>query len=209
MQTFMLNDGSGIILALAPRELGFRQSGPQRARSGDCAAARENPAPMRWHCSDKYDFTFRPCLGCRRSSASSDIPFVGGAMGGFGSVRLPTSPCHYGGRRWWWRCPRSSRRISKLYLPAGAALFAARHVYRLVYRSRRATAFDRSHDRQRRLYRKLDAASDVFGQAPPPRPKGTHRKTYARLIDQLCEAMQAHDQLFPLNVASILALFEG
>ena len=34
-------------------------------------------------------------------------------------ILISHSPCHYGGVRWWWKCPRSGRRVAKLYLPAG------------------------------------------------------------------------------------------
>src|SRR5438046_1926244 len=31
-------------------------------------------------------------------------------------VLIANSPCNYGGLRWWWECPRSGRRVGKLYL---------------------------------------------------------------------------------------------
>jgi hypothetical protein len=120
-------------------------------------------------------------------------------------VRITSTPCHYGGRRWWWKCPQSGHRIAKLYLPPGATIFAARKVYRLAYRSQRVTALDRSHDRQRRLYRKPGADYDCFEQAIPPRPKGMHRKTYQRLTAELYNAMEAHEGIFALDAFSLLA----
>ena len=97
-------------------------------------------------------------------------------------VLLSTTRCHYGGRRWWWVCPRSGRRVAKLYLPPGATIFAARHVYRLAYRSQRDTTLDRSHDGQRRLYRELGVEYEHFEQAPPRRPKGMHPEIGSALI---------------------------
>ena len=41
-------------------------------------------------------------------------------------VWLEAWPCHYGGRRWWWICPVSGRRATKLLLPPGATVFAHR-----------------------------------------------------------------------------------
>jgi hypothetical protein len=120
-------------------------------------------------------------------------------------VRLATSPCHYGGHRWWWRCPLSGRRVTKLYLAPGATVFAARRAYRLAYQSQRNTALDRSHDRQRRLYRRLGTDYDAFEQPPPPRPKGMHRRTYERLTGRLYDAMETHDAIFALAAAPILA----
>lgn len=46
----------------------------------------------------------------------------------------PTRP-HYGGRRWWFRCPRCGRRVRKLFLPPGDFSFECRQCHRLTYRS--------------------------------------------------------------------------
>jgi hypothetical protein len=120
-------------------------------------------------------------------------------------VRLTSTSCHYGGRRWWWKCPRSGRRASKLYLPPGGTVFAARHVYRLAYQSQRLAALDRSHDRQRRLYRKLGANYDYFDRCTPPRPNGMHRSTYQRLTAELYDATELHDVLFTIAAAPLMA----
>ncbi len=120
-------------------------------------------------------------------------------------VRLSRSPCHYGGHRWWWICPRSSRRVAKLYLPPGTTVFAARQAYRLAYRSQRETALDRSHNRQSRLYRRLGTEYKYFEQAPPRRPKGMHRSTYERLTAEVYGAMEVHNEVFEIGAASILA----
>ena len=56
-------------------------------------------------------------------------------------VRLETTPCNYGGVRWWFICPLSvngnscERRVGKLYLPPGGHYFGCRHCYDLTYRS--------------------------------------------------------------------------
>jgi hypothetical protein len=119
-------------------------------------------------------------------------------------VRITTSPCHYGGARWWWVCPRTGRRATKLYLPPGALVFAARKFYRLSYQSQRVTPLDRSRDRRRRLYRRLGARYDGPDGPLPPRPKRMHRKTYTRLAAELCEAMWIHDCLFEAAAASLI-----
>jgi hypothetical protein len=95
--------------------------------------------------------------------------------------------------------------VAKLCLPPGAAMFAARAAYRLAYWSQRVTALDRSHHRQRRLYRQFGANYESFEQTLPARPKGMHRKTYARLTDELYSAMATHNELFALHVAPPLA----
>src|SRR5262249_15152516 len=42
------------------------------------------------------------------------------------AVSLDTTVPHYGGRRWWFICPSTKARVSKLYLPPGATTFASR-----------------------------------------------------------------------------------
>ena len=55
-------------------------------------------------------------------------------------VALDTTPQPFGGRRWWFVCPRIGDRVAKLYLPGGATKFASRKAYRLAYRSQREVA---------------------------------------------------------------------
>ncbi len=60
-----------------------------------------------------------------------------------------TSP-GFGGLRSWFRCPASTpvgtcgRRVGKLYLPPGEAVFACRECHRLTYRSCQASRRPRS-----------------------------------------------------------------
>ena len=57
-------------------------------------------------------------------------------------VPLDTTPCHFGGERFWFICPLTTngsacrRRVAKLYLPPGAKYFGCRHCYDLSYRSK-------------------------------------------------------------------------
>jgi hypothetical protein len=47
---------------------------------------------------------------------------------------LHTTP-NYGGIRWWFRCPKCSRRVSRLYRPSRAYCFLCRHCHNLTYES--------------------------------------------------------------------------
>jgi hypothetical protein len=40
------------------------------------------------------------------------------------------------GRRWWFRCPVTDARVTKLYLPPGARRFASRQAHDLIYGSK-------------------------------------------------------------------------
>src|SRR5271165_6228565 len=62
-------------------------------------------------------------------------------------IPLTTRPQPFGGRRWFFICPRTGESATKLYLPSGAYTFACRKAYRLGYRSQRETPHDRSLSR--------------------------------------------------------------
>ncbi len=48
---------------------------------------------------------------------------------------LESTPCHYGGVRWWFVCPDTDERAAKLYLAGRPARFASRKAHNLTYRS--------------------------------------------------------------------------
>ncbi len=51
-------------------------------------------------------------------------------------IRLLSTPCNYGGVRYWFSCLLCEARVSSLYLPPSACYFACRHCYNLSYESR-------------------------------------------------------------------------
>jgi hypothetical protein len=60
-------------------------------------------------------------------------------------VYLHTTTLHFGGVRWWFRCPRCGRQSAKLYLPRHGSVFLCRVCHDLTYESciegRSVTAF--------------------------------------------------------------------
>ena len=70
-------------------------------------------------------------------------------------ISLETTLQPFGGRRWWLICPRTGRRVAKLYLPSGAFTFASRQAYRLAYACQR----EPGHERALRRAFKLVASS--------------------------------------------------
>ena len=60
-------------------------------------------------------------------------------------VQLTTTPCNFGGVRYWFICPLSKngvycgRRVGKLYCPPGANYYGCRYCYNLSYESRNET----------------------------------------------------------------------
>lgn len=119
-------------------------------------------------------------------------------------VQIETSPCHYGGVRWWSLCPISGRRTAKLYLPPGATIFAARRTHGLAYRSQRETTIDRAIAQLDQAYRRLGGIYQYMGQAAPDRPKGMHDTTYQRLLADLNAAKSKHNRLFIDGASAIL-----
>ncbi len=68
--------------------------------------------------------------------------------------RIPceTTPLHFGGVRWWFRCPSCGRRAGKLHLPPSALRFACRTCHDLAYTS------SQEHDK------KMDALAASIGK---------------------------------------------
>lgn len=119
-------------------------------------------------------------------------------------IHLEWSPAHFGGRRWWWVCPRTGRRVTKLYLPNGAIQFWSRQAFGLDYQSTRETWLDRAHRKAARLYRKLGSDSDTFSDHYPDKPKGMHWKTYNRICDRIETVEETIDAGFATSAARLL-----
>ena len=79
---------------------------------------------------DEY-IRFQYTLADRYSGEKNDLDY---------KVRLGSTPCNFGGRRWWFICPlvvngrACTRRVGVLYL-AGGRYFGCRHCYNLTYES--------------------------------------------------------------------------
>jgi hypothetical protein len=74
-------------------------------------------------------------------------------------IRLVTTPCYFGGKRFWFICPLiingipCDRMVGKLYLPSNAKYFGCRHCYNLTYKS------CKEHDKRLDWIRKLPYTS--------------------------------------------------
>ena len=64
-------------------------------------------------------------------------------------VSLTTTPCHFGGVRYWFICPLTTngnycgRRVGTLYKAPGANFYGCRHCYKLSYESRNESRYGR------------------------------------------------------------------
>jgi hypothetical protein len=125
------------------------------------------------------------------------------------AVEVSWTRCHLGGERPWFHCPECGRRVAKLYLAGD--LFLCRPCHGLTYEScnehpvwGKAT---RAGDRAFAIRQLLgDETRDfAFSARVPPRPKGMHRKTYARLREE-------HERCADLQRAAMwgaIDLFDG
>lgn len=95
------------------------------------------------------------------------------------SVWLDRTPCHYGGYRNWFQCPRCGERVALLY---GAGIrFLCRHCYGLAYASQQENYYDRMLRKARNYREKLGASGDL-SEPILFKPKGMRQKTFDRLV---------------------------
>lgn len=95
-------------------------------------------------------------------------------------VLLDTTPCNYGGVRYWFLCPASGccRRVAILYL--GGRYPACRHCLRLAYRTQNESSADRALTKAQRIRMKLGGSANMT-MPFPFKPKGMHWRTYSVL----------------------------
>ena len=101
-------------------------------------------------------------------------------------IKLVTTPQLFGGRRWWFLCPRTGRRATKLYLPDGALTFASRQAYRLAYACQREPAHERASRRAFKLRGKLGGTGGL--ESDIPKPKWMREATYDRKLEEIFAA---------------------
>ena len=96
------------------------------------------------------------------------------------TVWLDWTPCHYGGRRPWFRCPHCQRRVGVL---CGAGKwFLCRHCHRLPYASQQQSYHDRMTDQAWKIRTRLGVGGSLFEPLGPwYKPKGMHWRTFAKL----------------------------
>lgn len=110
-------------------------------------------------------------------------------------LAVTRTPCHYGGTRPWFTCPRCWRRVAIVYL---WNVPLCRTCARLVYPSQSDDAIDRSWRRTRALERRLSGGT---GEWDHRRPKGMRRATFDRLRAAYWREEQLRDEALALFVA--------
>jgi hypothetical protein len=102
------------------------------------------------------------------------------------AILIATTVQPFGGVRWWFICPITRDRVSKLHLPDGAFSFASRRAYQLGYRSQRETLRDRASSRTFKLRNRLGGRGGIG--CPIPKPKWMRWRTYDRQIERISVA---------------------
>lgn len=118
------------------------------------------------------------------------------------SIALTTSLQHFGGRRWYFLCPRTGRRATRLHLPSGADAFATQAAHRLGYRSQCQTPYDRAVCQAFKLRERLGDHNPIGSYVD--RPKGMHRRTFERLTARIHRAQA----IFVRRVATEIERFD-
>jgi hypothetical protein len=105
-------------------------------------------------------------------------------------IRLVSTVPTYGGRRWWFQCPRTRRRTTKLFLPNGGWHFWSRQAHDLGYACQREECADRFRRKAAKLNRQLGGAGWDTWQMPPDKPKWMRWRTYETKLKVWEEAVE-------------------
>lgn len=119
------------------------------------------------------------------------------------AVPLDWTPCGFGGRRVWWRCPAvgCGRRVAVLH---GGRVFACRQCNQLAYRSQREAGDDRATRRAEAIRRRLGWEPGILN-GNGLKPKGMHWRTFQRLQSE----HDAHVNAALAGMAVKLGLLRG
>jgi hypothetical protein len=107
-----------------------------------------------------------------------------------GRVQLTRTEPTYGGRRWWFLCPRTGRRTPKLFLPNGGWHFRSRQAYGLGYACQREERADRLRRRAAKLNRQLGGEGWDTWETPPDKPKWMRWRTHETKLKVWEEAVE-------------------
>ena len=108
-------------------------------------------------------------------------------------VQTQTSPCHLGGERRWFTCPRCSKRVAVIYTPG--RYFACRQCCGLGYATQKEGAGDRASSRANKLRKRLGWEAGILN-GNGVKSKGMHWTTYNRLKAE-------HDRLVQISYNDI------
>ena len=105
-------------------------------------------------------------------------------------IQLERTHPHFGGLRWWFRCPGHDcgRRVALVY--AAGREFICRRCLGLAYESQRENRRFRALRRAQKIRVRLGASANIT-QPFPLRPRSMHVMTYLRYMRRMSEAERA------------------
>lgn len=96
------------------------------------------------------------------------------------NVELLKTQCNYGGYRYWFACPKCSRRVGVLYC---AGLYVCRHCIGANYQTQLMQPWQRPDARIQAIRKRLGWRYSMYQS----KPKGMHRATHKRLFMEYIE----------------------
>lgn len=91
-------------------------------------------------------------------------------------IHVTQTPCHLGGQRHWWLCPRCDKRCAILY---GGAVFICRKCAGLHYPIQHASEFSKAIIHAEKIRNRLGWIPGI-AHGYGPKPKGMHWRTYQK-----------------------------
>ena len=139
-----------------------------------------NSLSWAWSCNGETTATINLMMGADRVTLDYRQRERGGEWEPMRyAVALDWTPCGFGGKRVWWRCPAvgCGRRVAVLH---GGRVFACRQCNRLAYRSQREAGDDRATRRADKLRNRLGWEQGILN-GNGWKPTGMHWRTFERL----------------------------
>jgi hypothetical protein len=121
-------------------------------------------------------------------------------------LQTQTSPCHLGGQRHWFTCPRCNKRVAVLYAPG--RYFACRKCEGLGYATQNEGMGDRASTRANKLRKRLGWMAGILN-CEGGKPKGMHWKTYRRLKTHHDALVQVSFHDIRRKLGNLLELVDG
>lgn len=119
-------------------------------------------------------------------------------------IQLAWTVPTYGGRRWWFLCPRTARPTTKLFLPNGGWHFWSRQAYSLGYACQRDDRFGRLQRRATMLNLQLGGEGWSTWDIPPTKPKWMRWRTYERKYERWEQVVEKADEEFTIRATRLL-----
>jgi hypothetical protein len=119
-------------------------------------------------------------------------------------VRLTSEACRFGGRRWFFMCPATGRKCTKLFLPNGADHWRSREGFKLAYDCQREAPIERLHRRLRRLFAKLGQSYSGHESCWPTKPPCMRQSTYSKIEAAILRAEEKINAVIEVRLGGLM-----